>query len=211
MGFFKKLVGAAAPIVGGIVGGPAGAAAGSALGGALATDDAQNFASAEAAASRGFTERQLKHRHQWEVQDLRDAGLNPILSAMKGAPSIGGSAQAVSNANAAQDAASLTSSAAQLQQQRLNTRKVNAEIDLLKSQARNQNSQARNTQNVANVSQNLGNISSGLHGLTDSAAKKISSNFEELKNLPQLLRDAIKKNKAEGKYSLDRFKFWKRK
>jgi hypothetical protein len=142
---------------------------------------------------------------------LRKAGLNPILSAMKGAPSIGGSAQAVSNANAAQDSAALTSSAAALQQQRLNTRKVNAEIELLKSQASNQKSQARNTGNIANLSQNLGNVASGFHGLTDSAAKKISGNFEELKNLPQLLRNAINKNKAEGKYSLDRFKFWKRK
>ena len=135
MGFFSKLVGVAAPIVGGIVGGPPGAAIGAGIGGALATDDAQNFASAEAAASRGFTKEQLQNRHQWEVADLRKAGLNPMLSAMKGAPSIGGSAQAVSNANAAQDAASLTSSAAQAKQIELNNKKLSAEIDLLKSQS----------------------------------------------------------------------------
>lgn len=50
-------------------------------------------ASQEAEQSRLFTKEQLQNRHQWEVEDLRKAGLNPILSA-GGTPSIGGSAQA---------------------------------------------------------------------------------------------------------------------
>lgn len=41
--------------------------------------------------SRKFTERMMKNVHQWEVQDLIAAGLNPILSATGGSPSIGGS------------------------------------------------------------------------------------------------------------------------
>ncbi len=35
------------------------------------------------------TKRMMKNRHQWEVDDLRAAGLNPILSATKGPPSMG--------------------------------------------------------------------------------------------------------------------------
>ena len=35
----------------------------------------------------------MKNRHQWEVSDLRKAGLNPILSA-GAAPSMGASAMA---------------------------------------------------------------------------------------------------------------------
>lgn len=54
---------------------------------------ANNAAKDAAQDANEFTERQLKNRHQWQVADLRAAGLNPILSAM-GTPSIGGSAQA---------------------------------------------------------------------------------------------------------------------
>ena len=38
--------------------------------------------------AQDFTKEQLQNRHQWEVKDLRAAGLNPILSA-HGTPSIG--------------------------------------------------------------------------------------------------------------------------
>lgn len=148
---------------------------GGAFGFSPATGDAQDFASAQAAASRGFTKEQLQNRHQWEVADLRAAGLNPILSAMKGAPSIGGSASATSNANAAQDAAATVSSASQAKQQKLNEQKVQAEIQLLKSQASNQTSQARNTGNIGNVTQNVGNLMAGLHALSSNTGKAVSA------------------------------------
>lgn len=56
---------------------------------------AKEAASAKKAADNAnlFTKEQLQNRHQWQVADLRKAGLNPVLSA-GGTPSIGGSAQA---------------------------------------------------------------------------------------------------------------------
>jgi hypothetical protein len=118
MGFLSS-IGKAVGKVAGIASDVAGV--GGLFGISPATDDARDFASASAAQANAYTTEQLKNRHQWEVADLRKAGLNPILSAMKGAPSIGGSAQAVSPANAAQDSAALTSSASQARQQRRST------------------------------------------------------------------------------------------
>lgn len=48
---------------------------------------------AQAKKARDFTKQMMKSRHQWEVKDLRKAGLNPILSA-GGTPSMGSSAMA---------------------------------------------------------------------------------------------------------------------
>lgn len=85
---------------------------GDVAGGLFGTSSAksQNKAAArEAELSRQFTREQMQNRHQWEVNDLRAAGLNPILSA-GGTPSMGGSNMAPvvgeldSAANSARDA-----------------------------------------------------------------------------------------------------------
>jgi len=73
-----------------------GAAAGAAL--QVVGDMASNLYSAAQARkaakkARAFTREMMSSRHQWEVTDLRKAGLNPILSA-GGTPSMGGSAMA---------------------------------------------------------------------------------------------------------------------
>ena len=159
MGLLKsigKIVGVAAPVVGAVTGQPWLSAAGTALGGLAATEDQQDFATNSAATANAFTKEQLQNRHQWEVNDLRAAGLNPILSAMKGAPSIGGSAQAVSNASIAENTAALDNAAANKQnsasaanQQRLNTQKLQAEIDLLKSNAAAQKASAGQSQTAS--------------------------------------------------------------
>lgn len=51
--FFKKLVGVAAPIVGGIFGGPAGAALGSSIGGAIGGQKGEQYGSAIASGIGG--------------------------------------------------------------------------------------------------------------------------------------------------------------
>ena len=42
----------------------------------------------EAKMTRQWQERMFKNRHQWEVADLKAAGLNPVLSAMNGGGSV---------------------------------------------------------------------------------------------------------------------------
>lgn len=117
MGFFSAI----APSVIGAVGG-------------LLGNKSSNDASAKAAAAANqFTEKQLKNRHQWEVNDLRKAGLNPILSA-GGTPSIGGSAKA--DVFDTGEAVSRGVSSA------LSANLIKAQIDNLKTQSVNQLAQA---------------------------------------------------------------------
>jgi len=40
---------------------------------------------------QAFTEKMMKYKHQWEIEDLKKAGLNPILSATKGSTPMGSS------------------------------------------------------------------------------------------------------------------------
>ena len=155
MGFLSgigKAIGKVAGIAGDLGGIASGIGAVSGLLGGGA-DDERDFAVASAQQANQFTREQLQNRHQWEVNDLRAAGLNPILSAMKGAPSIGGSAQAVANASSGSEfadysnaASNATNSATAARQLKLNTEKLESEIDLLKSNAQASKAQAIQSQ-----------------------------------------------------------------
>ena len=104
MGFFSGLGSA-------LIGGAA-----SLLGGS-----SQNKASAkEAGASRLFTKEQMQNKHQWEVEDLKKAGLNPVLSAHS-AGAIGPSAMASQPFNPGEAVSSA-----------MMVKKFNAEIDNIK-------------------------------------------------------------------------------
>lgn len=72
-----------------------------------------------------------RNRHQWQVQDLRAAGLNPILSGTQGAGSVGNMATAQ-----APDISQATSnfSAAQLRREEINTNKTTQTQQLAQSE-----------------------------------------------------------------------------
>lgn len=98
---------------------------GSLLGGAM-----QNNASAKAAGNaNAMTEKMMKNRHQWETQDLINAGLNPILSA-NAAPSMGSSAVADVPSNPLGDA-----SAKVLQSKMMNEQIKNMQADTRQKQS----------------------------------------------------------------------------
>lgn len=101
MSFLGSIVKAvAAPVVGGLFG----------------SSSAKDQAKASAAASqadRDFQERMSRNAHTYEVEDLKRAGLNPILSANKGATTPGGSTAVVpSEADAVSKTASTALQAA---------------------------------------------------------------------------------------------------
>lgn len=117
--------------LGAIIGGAA--AIGGSLLGKKSQKDANSANAAEAQANRDFQERMVKFKHRYEVNDLRKAGLNPILSAHSGA-SVPGGAQAVHQATIDKN---MGNSAAQTLQA---ARQISADIKLKKELAKTEKS-----------------------------------------------------------------------
>lgn len=69
MGFFKKILGVAAPIVGGIFGGPAGAAIGSMIGGKIAGPKGEEYGGAIASGISGAASAYAVHRQEEQQQE----------------------------------------------------------------------------------------------------------------------------------------------
>ena len=79
-GAVKSVAGGAGSAAGGAFGGPLGAILGGVGGSALSG----LFGMGQSADMMEFQKEVLKSKHQWEVSDLKKAGLNPILSAKFG-------------------------------------------------------------------------------------------------------------------------------
>lgn len=126
----------------------------SAIGSVISTSMTNKANAKQAALSREFTREQLQNQHQWEVDDLRAAGLNPILSANSGA-GVGSSAQATMQAPdlSGIDEKELMNSAFQW-------KNLNAQLDNIKSDTAQKDStdvlnkeatKTQRTQQVANA------------------------------------------------------------
>jgi len=68
--------------------GPAAVLGGLGFGSSLLSNSAQSSANSKALKWQRYN---MQHAHQWEVEDLKKAGLNPILSATGGSGAVGGS------------------------------------------------------------------------------------------------------------------------
>lgn len=149
MGFFSAIAPVAASLVGGVL---------------------TNKASAKAADSaNAFTEEQLKNRHQWEVADLKAAGLNPVLSA-NGTPSIGSSAKA----DVINPLENAVSSALQYKQLEAQIDKLHSDIDLNRALEGSAHADASAKAASARVSNNVADTSSAIAAAGRTAGRVAS-------------------------------------
>jgi len=129
----QSLAPAAGAGIGAFFGGPAGAAIGLGAGGmissALGAKDANEKAEELSDKQMAFQERMSNTAHQREVEDLRKAGLNPILSVNSGSSSPAGAMAPVKN-----EMEGMSASALQMANLMYGLNKQEKEIELLEAQ-----------------------------------------------------------------------------
>jgi hypothetical protein len=145
----------------------------------------------EAETSRDFTREQLQNQHQWQVEDLRKAGLNPILSAGGGGAGVGGSAQATVQ-NPTTDAVTNALSSLRLEEEINNlkadtTKKTNeaqkasADRDLSYALMHNAQQQFRKSEAAADLGDILSETSEKAKRLSHSAASAARTSVPYMK------------------------------
>lgn len=118
------------------------------LGGIMGNNSAKKAAKAQ----MEFQLSVLKNRHLWEVQDLRRAGLNPILSANGGGPGAPGASYTPQNVGAGVDSAITSASSRKLMAEQVLATNASAKASL--ATAANQLSQAK-LNNVNSVNNSM--------------------------------------------------------
>lgn len=137
----------------------------------IAGDRANKSSAKEAAQGRLHSNEQMQNRHQWQVEDLRKAGLNPILSAHS-APSIGSSPTAQQQ-NPAQSMGSAMQAGMELdrhlaQQDLIKSQTVQAQTQGVKNLA-----DAKVAGNIESVSRPIANLASSAHQITKDIGKDV--------------------------------------
>lgn len=112
--------------------------------------------------AQDFSRDSYKHRHQWEVADLRKAGLNPVLSA-----NAGGSAPSGTGTNVSAPVNPVTAAMA--------LRKMKADIALTEQSARRTSNEADKIAPAADVGRS---VSGGLKKIGSNSARAVKGLFE---------------------------------
>lgn len=183
-------------IAGAFFGGPVGSAIGGAIGGAIESDQqqdrAEGFSLSSAQANRDFQERMSNTSYQRVMDDMRKAGLNPMLAYSQGGASVPGGSMAVYpgavGAQFTQAAASSASADAAVMQAETAQSVGNVTISKIKQEVQNLSSTDEQikaiTRNLGEEYQNL--IKQGWN-LTD-VGNQIRATIDKLKaetaNLP---------------------------
>lgn len=105
-----------------------------------AADTAYDKNSALQAQNIAWQREQLQNKHQWEVEDLKKAGLNPILSAQTGssavsagAPSVSASPASLTKALDAVASSALSKKQTELAEFQSQTERIRADADMLRA------------------------------------------------------------------------------
>lgn len=167
------------------------------LAGGLAGNSAR---SSEAKKGRRFTERQMKHKHQWEMWDLRKAGLNPILAA-GGTPGTGPSPVA-SQENPVSEGVNSALQAAQVKNVQAQTRKTNIEADAI------QDIKKPIQTGAGMVDQGLEAIKEGAQSAGVNAAKGVIHVEKLVEESARKVKKFVEKDVQSRKELLKKVKSW---
>lgn len=128
-----------------------------------------------------FQERMSSSAHQRAVEDLKKAGLNPLLAANAGASTPAGSMGQVTAATVENPLEGLAATAAEIQNLKLAAKKQGQEIDLMKDQSNLTKAQTKKTNIDAEVAKRgipKADIINKLYEGFKTQADKVKKNWE---------------------------------
>lgn len=141
--------------------------------------EAHDWAVADAQENRAWAERMSNTSHQREVEDLRKAGLNPILSANQGASTPGGGAAQGAQADTPAGGESIMSSALEAKRQFEELRALEATVEKTKADKQLSEAQAAKVKEETSKLKPSGFIGEKLNEVYESGARMINRMKEE--------------------------------